>query len=208
MNRGKKVYIEGTVGVGKSTVLQLLAEERGITVLPEPVEAWTSPVAGANLLQDAYEATGAELAPSLMRLQVLICSTLHEREEHANRIALGSPSDIVVLERAPSSALVFLDTNPHIDERDRAVLIKLVSTLQHCQREEGESILLTAAGDALVQRVRHRGRPEEAGITWDYIRSLDNHFRRRALQRGHTVIDTTSISPKRVASLILRLIRR
>ena len=52
MIRCRKLYVEGTVGVGKSTVLQLLSREPGVVVLPEPLEEWKRPVAGSNLLRD------------------------------------------------------------------------------------------------------------------------------------------------------------
>ena len=49
------IYLEGPIAVGKSSVLQLLALEEGIVVLPEPIQEWKKPIEGSNLLQDIYE---------------------------------------------------------------------------------------------------------------------------------------------------------
>ncbi len=207
MIRCRKLYVEGTVGVGKSTVLQLLSREPGFVVLPEPLEEWKGPVAGSNLLRDIYSphpANKGELPAALMRLQLLIQATLHEREVQARQILEGSPSSIVVLERAPSSALVFLEASPDLDRRDREVLQRLVRSQLRCQPEEGRSVLLTAEPTTLLARVRGRARPEEEGIKGRYIQELDEKFTSLALERGWLIIDTTRLSPRLVADRVLQ----
>ena len=130
-----------------------------------------------------------------MRLQLLIQATLHERGVQARQILEGSPSSIVVLERAPSSALVFLEASPDLDRRDREVLQRLVRSQLRCQPEEGRSVLLTAEPTTLLARVRGRARPEEEGIKGRYIQELDQKFTSLALERGWLIIVTIARLP-------------
>ena len=159
------VAIEGGIGVGKSTCLQVLeqrfANDASVVVLPEPCDAWRA----HGLLRRVYvDGTMSKLEFQLIALATIAMPLLRAMSTDGVRM--------VITERSPRS------------NREVFGLLNLASEEMGCldlafsaiadvlpQRQE-LTILLDAPVAELQRRVRTRGRPEEQGIGRTYHEDL------------------------------------
>lgn len=172
----KRLYcVEGAIGIGKTTLIHNLKRSapEGVAVLFEPVEEWTSVIVdkgtNKNLLQAMYDGT---ISPGVFQLGILqsrfslLVKTLCDPNIHT-----------VISERGPwSEKYVFAKSN--LTECDFSTYIytqrAMMDTLFDIVGPLSVSFLyLTLDRPAVLERIRERGRPEEAGITDEYLAKLD-----------------------------------
>ena len=174
--QNKKLYcLEGPIGVGKTTLIRNLkaSAPEGVAVLFEPVEEWTGVIVdkktNKNLLQAMYDGTISAGVFQLGILQsrfALLVKTLCDPKIHT-----------VISERGPwSEKYVFAKSN--LSECDFATYIytqrAMMDTLFDIVGPIQVAFLyLTLDTASVLQRIRERGRPEETGITEEYLNKLD-----------------------------------
>ncbi len=171
----RSVSIEGNIGAGKSTFLNLLGEvsRSGIVLIDEPLSDWRSPLFrdGTKSLFKLYCDNPKDLA---FTFQVRAFTS---RQESFNKAIAGLyvPS-VLVSERSMLTDYLFAEVNRDIGNITEEqwhtykgffelVARKLVDTLDVI-------IYLDVSAEVCHKRLLQRGRPEEATIPLDYLLSL------------------------------------
>lgn len=188
--------IEGLIGVGKSTVLEILAAYN-YDVRPEPLDAWT-------LLTQFYRERSANAFA--FEAQVL-CSYCHDDFGRAR-------TNTVVMERSPDSAVdVFarmLRDEGHLSNSEWAHLKALQQNLPI--KAADAFVYLSAPTDVCKRRIDTRQRASEAGrVTGAYLESLAGAYESFLAydKRPSVVLRLTGEeSPKTVAELVAAAITR
>ena len=156
----KIISIEGAIGVGKSTVLQLLMHL--FPVFLEPIDEWRVPLEKFYATEEKNDAS--------IQLQYKIIETLQMRHESMK----SCKKPIVLMERSLLSSLeVFTKNNssafPHPEwEKVESLTRKLISEYE---QNDVHYIALNAAFDTILHRSIARGGPE-IDANKNYLRSI------------------------------------
>ena len=168
------VCLEGPIGVGKSTLASKLKNEcnSGVSVLLEPVEEWTNtivqPEENKNLLHAMYDGTISSAVFQMAILQSrfsLLVKTLCNPNIHT-----------VISERGPwSEKFVFAKSN--LSPCDFAAYVYTQNAMMNTLFDlvgpiEVSFVYLQLDTSRVLDRIKARGRPEEAGITPEYLEKL------------------------------------
>ena len=176
MNKTKKrtllVCVEGPIGVGKSTLLDNLEalNKPGVVTLKEPVDEWKSVqvAEGKNMLQGMYDLT---ISSALFQLSIL-----QSRFGPLVRALTYNDTRIVVSERGPwSEKLVFAKSNLSTSEFSCYTYAhgSLIKDLFPIVGEVAVLFLyLDLPTDAIIERIKARGRDEEKNIKPEYLNRL------------------------------------
>ncbi|KFM27239.1 putative deoxycytidine kinase [Auxenochlorella protothecoides] len=177
--------VEGNIGAGKSTFLNIMADQALelqdiIEVVPEPVEEWQS-VAGAeggegpvNLLDRFYK--DPQRYAYTFQHYVLLTRMQKERDSRSGLKPLR------VLERSIFSDRMVFVRAMHESGFLQDMEVSIYDSWFNM--EIGNDKLLTPNGfiylkaspDTCIQRLRHRARAEEVGVSEEYLGSLhDKH---------------------------------
>jgi deoxynucleoside kinase len=182
------ILVEGNVGAGKSTFLKYFENRTGIILVPEPVEKWQN-ISGTDLLaklyQDGRRWSGAfQLYSTLTRIQDSINSY-----KAAEETALGEKlpqrqqrqRPIRIMERSIySGRYCFLESlRGDLTAAEFAVIDKWfnMATAKLAKYIKPDLIVhLRSDVSTLVERIRHRGRQEEAVMDENFlIATQQNH---------------------------------
>ena len=177
------ISVEGTIGSGKTTVLQLLREkhagDEGIAFVDEPVQEWLD----QGFINRAYSEPAAALPFQMMALTSLTCD-LH-------RALLRKPTPrVIITERSPwGDFQVFARSN--LDDRDLEMYTftfnRLLSTLP--DNLEVTYVFLRANICTLETRI-NRDRQDDSRISTGYLRALnDRHENWLLHERRVAVLD-------------------
>jgi len=216
------IYIEGPIGVGKSTVLNLIAKQTtgspAIKVLFEDVDAWTAVDMGdgENLLSSMYNSS---LSPAVFQLAVL-------QSRFAKLVrTLNDPAiRVVISERGPwSEKLVFAASNLAHKEfiaynyTQQAMLTELFPLVGNVNVH---FMYMKLSLDEVMKRIETRGREEEKEVSREYMTKLEAAYdqmeetlRREGLGVSNLTGTTrhvqinASTAPGEVASAIMAVIR-
>lgn len=177
------IAIEGSIGVGKSTVLKEL-EKRGYITQAEPVQHWT-------LLPKLYSDPQAYAA--IFQVQVLASYAYYKEGlqflERSAQSARGVFAQMLMEDGA-----IRQDQLPIID-----------SVLQMLPSEKPDIfIYLRASAELCQSRVQWRAREGEEGVKLEYLDRLDKAYLAFLPTVKHIIIDVQeSDSPSAVANKIL-----
>jgi deoxyadenosine/deoxycytidine kinase len=159
------INVEGIVGSGKSTFIDVFKAYPCVDVLPEPVSAWSN-LNGTDLLQLMYEnpRRWGMTHESYVQYTML--------EEHLRKVGV-----IKTMERSiHSSRYIFtedLKQSGLMEPAEFAILDEWYQMLkQEFDLSADVTVYLQASPEGALDRIRKRGRPEEAQITVDYLRRL------------------------------------
>ena len=204
------ICIEGGIGVGKSTALAKLKEERpDLVFVDEPVDAWER----AGLLQGMYE---GKLSHAVFQQQALMSRAGLLLE------AIQKGAHVIVTERSPwSDRAVFAEANLTNRLEKKAYNLTFDFLMRALPKTVNlHLIYLSASVEELAKRIERRGREaEEEGVakmgSTAYLKRLNtlheelwnsslvcDEFSTR------TRIDTTAMSPFHVQQTVLDTIRR
>lgn len=149
------VSIDGPIGAGKSTLVGQLAR-RGYNVFSEPVQSWT-------LLEDF--ARDPEKHAFAFQMEILI--SYHKLFKSLKRDSL------VVIERSPWSS-----SNVFFDMYVKDPLAKQMYEQQYgiYGFEPDAIVYLDVDAETSWERVRSRGRREEAGYTEDHVKNVVKRY--------------------------------
>ncbi len=159
------ILVAGNIGVGKTSLTERLGARLGWITGFESV-------ADNPYLPDFY----ADMRQWAFHLQVFFLG--HRAQQHL--LLAQSPQSAIVDRSIYEDAYIFARVLHHmnnLNERDyqayRAVFDLVVANLPRPDL----LIYLTAPVPVLVERIRQRARPIEAGITADYLSLLDSFYR-------------------------------
>lgn len=160
------VYVEGNIGVGKSTLLKKLSAD-GYQVLPEPVELWTN-FEGINFL-NIYS---NDMEKWAFTFQVLALFTLWK--SHIESIS--EDNRVIIAERSVHSVVqMFAVTqvdNKFMSPEQFILLNKMSKFLASLLHREQLFIYLQASPAEVFTRVQSRARDEESALSKDYLTDL------------------------------------
>jgi deoxyadenosine/deoxycytidine kinase len=155
------VVISGNIGVGKSTLVGLLAQRLGWTPFYEPN-------AENPYLADFY----ADMKRWSFHSQVFFLA--QRVAQHKQLLERGEP---VVLDRSVyEDAEIFarnLSLRGEMNERDWQTYESLYRTMSSLLRPPDLVVYLRASVPALMQRIARRGRDYESRVSQNYIESLN-----------------------------------
>lgn len=156
------ILIEGTVGVGKTTLLELLVQE-GYTPLREPV-------IDNPILDKFYYNRKRYSFPS----QVFFLNRRFEQLQIAKKL------DKVVMDRSIYGDEIFakmLNDNKELSDVEYEILKELSRNLHQFIRKPKLLIYLNATTDEAVRRIRLRGRTYEQEVERDYWENLNKRYK-------------------------------
>ena len=179
------VFVEGNIGVGKSTLIDLL-KQRGYAAIEEDISHWQL-WDKKNLHPTRFTAT----------FQVEVCLSMFKR---LRRCLLDATTNrIVICERSLDSAMAFASMavgTGAVDEDELSVIGDLCTVLKSSLpgNHTFSTVRLTCKPDVLLDRIQVRGRPGEETLTQDDLVALDSQFE---MLEGF-VIDCTKELPEQI----------
>ena len=173
--RSLLISIEGTIGVGKSTVLKALRDaysaDEDVQFVDEPVDQW---IAGGriNLLDSMYQGSLSQPTFQLMALSTRIGPVI--RALRSARVVIGERSiwsdRYVFAERGLRDPATRAAYELSHDALQQALPAGLTEVL----------VLLEVPVEVALQRIAHRGRSEEQSVDAAYLRELEAGHERLA----------------------------
>jgi len=158
------VAVEGPIGVGKTTVVDRLAER---LEAKKALEDWsTNPFLGAFYDGRAGAAFQTEL--------FFLLSRYRQQQELVQR-QLFTQTTLVDYVFEKSRLFAYLN----LDDSELLIYDKLYSLLQESAPRPDLVVYLQAPTEVLVKRVHARGRPEESQLSEEYLSEVNrayNHY--------------------------------
>lgn len=187
------VFVEGTIGVGKSSALNAL-ERGGQAVVFEQVAEW-------SLWADRLAAPRSHT----FSFQVQVCMSMFARIRDAIRLHQGDRS-VLYCERSVLSSTVFAmaaHARGHMLDAELELLADLATHLQAtlCAGHQFMSVLLQCPVSVAVDRIRARGRPGEETLGAAPVADLQARF--AAFCATASVVNTGAGGPDEVAKAII-----
>lgn len=181
------IAIEGMIGAGKSTTVEILKHMTNLRVHPEPVEAWTP------FLDAAYAAYEGGRGHVALQVRIMLDTCRH-------------PPDTDIVERSPEwqpltfiPAMVGDGTYSFIREDEGDMLKELHADLMRWKPRG--TIFLWCSKEEALRRIVSRNRGAEKLLERSYLLRLHELY--DAALKGFPetqVIDTTGKSPAKVAA--------
>ncbi|MBD3166093.1 AAA family ATPase [bacterium] len=182
------VTIAGNIGVGKTTVTRLAAEQLGW-------KAYFEPVIDNPYLDDFY----ADMRRWSFHLQVYFLSKRFESQREISQSNRSCIQDRSIYEDVEIFART-LNLQGFMSPRDYENYRALFNTMISYLRAPDLILYLHADVDVLIDRIQSRGRLSEKGISREYLAELNRAYEgwaERATKIAPVrVIDTTHVDPE------------
>jgi deoxycitidine kinase/deoxyguanosine kinase len=187
------VYIDGNIGVGKTSLLDLLTPLLGAIKVKEPVDKWREVVdsKGQNILQHLY-ANPAKTA-GIFQFNAFI-TRMDELMQAVNKSLRGKGQCLVSERSVQSDAVIFAQNsfdNGTMTEMElliyQSIHRRWIKLFPVVPRRE-IYIYLCAYPKTCLARIKKRGRPEEANMTLEYLQQLHVRYERWMSNNGAIVI--------------------
>ena len=196
------IFIEGNIGVGKSTLLRLLSEN-GFETMQEPVDAWTSVrnEDGKNILENFYEdpkrwAYTFQSIAFRSRMRGLDCispTAIAERSIYTDRHVFAEVA-------RNAGNITNVEWNDYTDWFDFVVSKTTQKSL--------DFVYLRADPEVCHERIQTRCRPGEEGISLEYLTQLhDRHDEWLLNESGVLVLNMNRQRPEDVVQPILSFLK-
>jgi len=187
------IQIEGLIGVGKSSLIQNLAERpyeegRNRTTIvmdqPEDIGTWNfSATPGTNGLLDEFldtkdSGTNSELTTAANLQAVIFSSFLRQGRETANMIECNQQfGDVIIIQERSirASTNVFLPLQ-RVKQEDRNMLEALGAEIEKRLPEPDLVFYLEASPEVCLTRTQERGRKYEDNYTLEYYYEMENLY--------------------------------
>jgi len=166
------IHVEGIVGTGKTTMLGAFIDYPGMDILPEPVENWTN-LNGTDVL-NLFFSNPKRWGPTM---ESLTYNSM--MNEHLRKFGL-----IKAMERSIHSArLCFAETSRRegmMSDPEFAILDYWYKFLTNKEAKYPSGldtdadliVYLQISPEAALDRIKMRGRPEEANVQLSYLQHL------------------------------------
>jgi deoxyguanosine kinase len=175
------IALEGVIGVGKTLVVQRLAERLDASTV---LEDWAS----NPFLKPFYDGQpGAAFQAELF----FLLSRYRQQQELVQR-RLFSQATLCDYVFAKSKLFAYLN----LDDSELLIYEKLYSLLAETVPRPDLVIYLQAPTDVLLRRIRQRGRPEEARLSEEYLAEANrayNHYFFHYTQTPLLVVNTADV---------------
>jgi deoxyadenosine/deoxycytidine kinase len=175
------ISIEGPIGVGKSSVAQLLAERLDATTV---LEEW-----GQNpFLKPFYDGK----AGAAFQVEVFYLLSRYRQQQELlqrNLFQLQTISDYVF-----EKCRLFAYLN--LEDSELAIFEKLYSLLSENVARPDLVVYLQAPTEVLLKRIKMRGRGEEVNLSEEYLAEVNrayNHYFFHYTQTPLLVVNTTDV---------------
>ena len=167
--KSKKIYtIEGNIGAGKTTILNIIGKNfDDVTFVEEPVSQWQN-LGGENLLEKFYQDPERwgftfEFYSMLSKIKCLMK-------------AADSEKNIIIIERSILSNKVFMELSNDLGKLDKMEYAMLMNTynfyLEHVYPQLAGIIYLDTPVEECIKRITKRNRGEECSIEKSYLNAL------------------------------------
>lgn len=194
------VFLEGNIGVGKSTALRALEKEGYITVT-EPIERWID-FKGINFL-DLYSKNMTKWA---FTFQTMALFTLWKKQ----REALKSPARIIIMERSVHSVIKMFAANQvksgFISQEQYVLLSEMSQSWAELKERKEAFIYLRGSPLLAYQRSQSRGRQEESEIPLEYFQDLHEALENWIPMEKNVKVVDASAAPEAVCQRILQVV--
>ena len=176
--RPRIISIEGNIGAGKTTFLNILAtlhlDDPGILILREPVDQW-SRVADTHgtVLEHLYRDPGRHA----FAFQVLVLHTMKTRLKEAMR---GGYHTIIMERSVGASRHVFgrmLHAQGNMTDIEHQIYEQMCDDKELRWLIPDEVMYLDVPVEECLTRVRARGRPGEEPIDAAYLKACERFYR-------------------------------
>jgi deoxyadenosine/deoxycytidine kinase len=172
------ISIEGNIGAGKSSIVkqiqELLGDIEGVEYIWEPVDEWTN-TNGVNFLGEYYK---DKVRYAYLLQTVLLASRMAQ---------LNTPSKVKLVERCCLANLCFVNLNVRYGHMDHVELAAYNYYFDYVTKDKLPDLIiyLRTSPEICYERIKKRARPEEAGITLQFLTSIhEEHERWLPLDRN------------------------
>jgi deoxyadenosine/deoxycytidine kinase len=175
------IGIEGVVGVGKTAVVERLAERFDATLV---LEEW----AANPFLKAFYE--GAPGAAFQTELFFLLSRYRQQQELVQRKLFQEATLSDYVFERSKLFAYL------NLEDSELLIYEKLFSLLSESVPRPDLVVYLQAPTEVLIRRIRDRGRPEETRLSEEYLAEVNrayNHYFFHYTQTPLLVVNTAEL---------------
>jgi deoxyadenosine/deoxycytidine kinase len=176
------IAVDGPIGVGKTAVVERLAERLDATTL---LEEW-----GQNpFLKGFYD--GAQGAAFQVALFFLL-SRYRQQQELRQRSLFNQ---VTLADYVFEKSKLFAYLN--LEDAELLIYEKLYGLLTEAAPRPDLAIYLQAPTEVLMKRIRARGRPEEAHLSEDYLAEVNrayNHYFFHYSQSPLLVVNTADVN--------------
>ena len=178
--RKNYVALDGPIGVGKTSLVNLMVEHLGATKILEDVE---NPFLDSFYREEPGAAFQAQMYFILSRYQLLT------QAQQSDLFARFTVADFTLQKDRVFAHLTLSDSELLLYDKLYDVLAP------HVPRPD-LVVYLQGSTEVLAQRVRHRDRDEERDISFEYLEAVNQSYSHYYLQYDETpllVINTTEI---------------
>ena len=181
MAENRYVVVEGAIGVGKTSLVRLLAERMQARLVLEEVEE-------NPFLKDFYR----DLGQFAFQTQMHFLFSRYQQQRSLRQMDLFS--ERMVADYLFQKDRIFANLN--LSERELALYEKMVGWLEMDVMKPDVVVYLQAGTDRLLDRISRRGRAYERDIDRGYLNALNeayNHFFFHYVDSPLLVVNTNSI---------------
>ena len=160
----KIVSIDGNIGAGKSSVLKELEKKHGFIVFQEDINTWQP-------MLDAFYKKPQRWA---FTLQMAILNSLSDQEQQINELSFDN--DIIFIERAPSSSLIFAEiskNNGFLTDEEFKIYKGIFDKLIW---KPDFKLFIDTDVSTCMERISKRGRKCEKNIKHIYLEKLKDGY--------------------------------
>jgi deoxyadenosine/deoxycytidine kinase len=176
------IAVDGPIGVGKTAVVERLAERLDATTI---LEEW-----GQNpFLKGFYD--GAQGAAFQVELFFLL-SRYRQQQELRQRSLFNQ---VTLADYVFEKSKLFAYLN--LEDAELLIYEKLYGLLNEAAPRPDLAVYLQAPTEVLMKRIRARGRPEEAHLSEDYLAEVNrayNHYFFHYSQSPLLVVNTADVN--------------
>jgi len=176
------IAVDGPIGVGKTAVVERLAERLDATTI---LEEW-----GQNpFLKGFYD--GAQGAAFQVELFFLL-SRYRQQQELRQRSLFNQ---VTLADYVFEKSKLFAYLN--LEDAELLIYEKLYGLLAEAAPKPDLAVYLQAPTEVLMKRIRARGRPEEAHLSEDYLAEVNrayNHYFFHYTQTPLLVVNTADVN--------------
>jgi deoxyadenosine/deoxycytidine kinase len=176
------IAVDGPIGVGKTAVVERLAERLDATTL---LEGW-----GQNpFLKGFYDgAPGAAF-----QLELFFLLSRYRQQQELRQRSLFNQVTLADYVFEKSKLFAYLN----LEDAELPIYEKLYGLLAEAAPRPDLAIYLQAPTEVLMKRIRARGRPEEAHLSEDYLAEVNrayNHYFFHYSQSPLLVVNTAEVN--------------